>query len=695
MRAEILSPAGSWESMVAAVQSGADAVYMGVGSFNARRSAKNFTPEDFAQAVRYCHLRGVRVYLTLNTLLSDRELPQAADLLRHVSQCGADAVLVQDWGALLLAQQVAPDLPIHASTQMSIFSLGGANKAAALGMERVVLARELSKDDIRTICQGCAAEIETFAHGALCMCYSGQCAMSALIGGRSGNRGRCAQPCRMVYGVNEDAKKGHPLSLKDANLSAHIREMEEMGVACLKLEGRMKRPEYVSVITSIYRRLVDENRQPTRQEAQDLYDAFSRSGFTDWYYQGKKGAGMFGTRPEKAPEPKELFAAARAVYEKENARTVPITMHCVMRRGEASSLTVTAPRIRKDDVTLTVEGAVPEDARNRALTAEDLQGRLGKTGGTVFAPTEISVELDDGLMLPASAINALRRDALEALKEALETQLGAERRSVATADLPEGTTKCDEFGFTVSVKKAEQVTKALLECGPEVLYIPVEILDQVDLDLCSKYTKICAILPRVFHTKDEAPLREMLKKHPQVTAVQLHNLGHFPIVEGLGLELRGGFGLNVFNSRALLFLKEQGCASAAVSFELRQVQIRDMVKYLPCEAFVYGRLPLMLTENCIDENSRLYRPVGNFLSDRTGAHFPLLPAYGHRNEIENSCALFLADKPDYRVCGLRWGCLRFTTESPEECVEVFHRYLDENEYQPEDFTRGLFYRGVE
>ena len=695
MAAEILSPAGSWESMVAAVQSGADAVYMGVGSFNARRSAKNFTPEDFAEAVRYCHLRGVRVYLTLNTLLSDRELPQAADLLRHASECGADAVLIQDWGALLLARQVAPDLPIHASTQMSIFSLGGANKAASLGMERVVLARELSKDDIRTICAGCPAEIETFAHGALCMCYSGQCAMSALIGGRSGNRGRCAQPCRMVYGVNEEAKKGHPLSLKDANLSTHSQEMEDMGVACLKLEGRMKRPEYVSVITSIYRRLVDEKRQPTKQEAQDLYDAFSRSGFTDWYYQGRKGAGMFGTRPEKAPEPKELFAAARALYEKENARTVPVTMHCTMRRGMPSSLTVSAPRIRQDDVTLTVEGAVPEEARNRALTADDLRSRLGKTGGTVFAPAEITVELDDGLMLPASAVNALRRDALESLKTALETQLGPDRRSLPTEELPAGSTQSETFGFTVSIQRPEQITRALLECRPEILYIPVELLDQVDLGLCAAYTKVCAVLPRVFHTKDEAPLREMLERFPQVQSVQLHNLGHFPIVEGLDRELRGGFGLNVFNSRALLFLQSQGCRSAAVSFELRQVQIRDMVKYLPCEAFVYGRLPLMLTENCIDENSRLCRSEGNFLSDRTGARFPLLSAYGHRNEIENSCALFLADKPDYRSCGLRWGCLRFTTETPEECVEVFRRYLGENDYQPEEFTRGLFYRGVE
>ena len=277
--AELLSPAGGWDSLVAAVQSGADAVYMGFGAYNARRSAKNFTEEEFAQAVRYCHLRGVKVYLTLNTLLTDRELPGAAELLHKASRLGADAVLIQDWGVWQLARQAAPELPLHASTQMSLHTLGGARRAAELGLTRVVLARELSRRDIAAICRDCPAEVEVFAHGALCMCYSGQCALSAVIGGRSGNRGTCAQPCRLPYGVNAPAAGGHPLSLKDANLSPYLQELEDMGVACLKLEGRMKRPEYVAVITSIYRRLLDEKRRPTREEQRQLELAFSRSGW--------------------------------------------------------------------------------------------------------------------------------------------------------------------------------------------------------------------------------------------------------------------------------------------------------------------------------------------------------------------------------------------------------------------------------
>ena len=689
--AEILSPAGSWESMVAAVQNGADAVYMGVGTFNARRSAKNFSPEDFLAAVQYCHLRGVKVYLTLNTLLNDRELDEAAELLRHASRCGADAALVQDWGALTLAQEVAPDLPIHASTQMSLMSLGGANKAAALGMERVVLARELSGSEIAEVCRACPAEVETFAHGALCMCYSGQCAMSALIGQRSGNRGRCAQPCRLPYGVNSEAKNTYPLSLKDANLSAHLQEMVDMGVACLKLEGRMKRPEYVAVVTDIYRRLVDEGRKPNRQEQQQLHDAFSRSGFTDWYYQGKKGAGMFGTRPENTPEPKELFAAAKASYEKEDRRTVGVSMHCSVRTDEAATLTASAA-----GEPVTVTGAVPEAARNRALTEDELRVRLGKTGGTAFTAQEITVALDDGLMLSAGAVNAMRRDALEQLKERLEKRGTENRRTFDAAPLPPVDENRGELRFTCSIAKAEQLTEALVECGPEWVYIPLELLDKVELAPYAGRTKFCAVLPRVFRTADEAKFREILQRTPHLSAVAVNNLGHLPIVEGLELEVRGDFGMNVFNSRALLFLREQGLASATVSFELRHAQIRDLKKYLPCEAIVYGRLPLMVMENCVIHNN-----VGcncqneNYLSDRTGAHFPLLSVYGCRNEVQNSRTLFLADKDDYRRSGLRHARLRFTTESPQECVEIFQRYLGKNDFTPADYTRGLFYRGVE
>ena len=689
---ELLSPAGSRAALEAAVQSGADAVYMGFGAFNARRNAKNFTDEEFADAVAYCHLRGVRVFLTLNTLLTDRELPQAAEVLRKASQMGVDAVLVQDWGVLTLAQAVTPDLPIHASTQMSLFTSGGARWAERLGMERVVLARELSREDIANVCRNCGAEIEVFVHGALCMCYSGQCTMSALIGQRSGNRGACAQPCRLPYGVNGPCKNQFPLSLKDANLSAYLQELGDMGVACLKLEGRMKRPEYVAVITAIYRRLIDEKRGPTAEESRALEQAFSRSGFTDGYYRRRKGPAMFGTRPENAPEPRELFSEARKLYENGEHKQIPITMQANIRTGQPAALTVS------DGVhAVTVTGPVPEAARNRALTAEDAAQRLQKTGGTVFRCETAEVDVGDGLMLTAAAINGLRRDALEALAAARTAV--PQRRSLPTPALPEGETFSPAAPkLTCSIARLDQLTETLAH-GAEMIYVPIELLPGLT-DYRGR-AKLCAVLPRVWRDGDEAGFRRILETTPSLSAVSIGNAGHMAIVEGLPLERRGDFGLNVFNSRAVAFWQGQGLDSVTVSFELRHQQVRELRKYLPCEGIVYGRLPLMITENCMIGNAgnchgdkRLCQGE-NALTDRTGARFPLLGQYGCRCEVENSRTLFLADKPEWRSCGLTWARLRFTTESPTQCDAVLRRYQDEGDWTPEEFTRGLFYRGVE
>ncbi len=697
---ELLSPAGGWEAMVAAVQNGADAVYMGFGGLNARRSARNFTDEEFREAVAYCHLRGVKVYLTLNTLVTDRELPAAAEALKKASDMGVDAILIQDWGIWRLAREIAPDVPLHASTQMSLHTLGGACRAAELGLERVVLARELSRRDIHTITRGCPAEIEVFGHGALCMCYSGQCEMSAVIGGRSGNRGACAQPCRLPYGVNEKAAGGHPLSLKDANLADYVQELEQMGVACLKLEGRMKRPEYVAVITGIYRRLLDEKRGPSREESRQLEAAFSRSGFTDGYYKGRTGPEMFGTRPENAPEPKELFARAKAGYSREDSRRVPVDMLCTLRAGEPVSLTASA-----GGHTVWAEGPTPEEARNRALTAAELQSRLEKTGGTVFRPRDTRVELEEGLMLPASAVNALRRQALEGLEAALAQP--PVRRTGTPSPLPQAQPGPDAPVLTCSIMRPEQLTEPLAQC--ETVYVPAELLEKIDLNRWAEMTHICAVLPRIFRTEDQAALRALLQRHRQkLSAVAIGNLGHLPITEGLGLPLWGDLGLNLFNSESLLFWKELGLEAAAVSMELRWQQLRDLRKVLPCEAVVYGRLPLMITENCLVQNGTGCRlsergaavpqdapcRKPNYLQDRTGARFPLLPAYGHRTELQNSAPLWLADKPDWRHCGLRFARLRFTTESPADCAAIFRAY-ENGAPAPAAFTRGLYYRGVD
>lgn len=691
---ELLAPAGGYEALIAAVQSGADAVYMGFGAFNARRSAKNFTDEEFASAVDYCHLRGVRVFLTLNTLLTDRELDKAADTLRKASAMGVDAVLVQDWGLLTLARETVPDLPIHASTQMSLFTLGGAREAEKLGMERVVLARELSRDEVAEICAGCGAEIEIFGHGALCMCYSGQCEMSAVLGQRSGNRGACAQPCRLPYGVNAPCGGDYPLSLKDANLSAYLQDMERMGVACLKIEGRMKRPEYVAVVTGIYRRLLDEKRRPTAAESAALEQAFSRSGFTDGYWLGRKGRAMFGTRPENAPEPKELFAQARAVYEngKEN-RKIPVNLRMTVRWGEPVRLSG-ACAIPGGVTIVMATGDMPEEARNRAVTEEELRQRLAKTGGTVFAAESIEIELDEGLMVSASAVNALRRELLDEL--AARRTDKPERRVCAPSPLPDAPAGAAELQFTCSIARADQLTAELLAEKPAIVYIPAELLDTMELSSYAGQTELCAVLPRVFRTADEAVLRDILARHGEVSSVAIGNLGHLPIVRGLGKTLRGDYGLNIYNSRALRFWQEQGLTSAAVSFELRWQQVRDLAKYVPCEAVIYGRLPLMVTENCMTKNAvGCAHGGGSVLTDRTGAQFPVLCGYGCRCEIENGKTLVLADKPEVFRCGLAYGRLRFTTESPEECAAVLRAHRTGTVTASTDVTRGLFYRGVE
>ena len=703
--AELLSPAGGREALIAAVQSGADAVYMGFGSFNARRSARNFSDEEFLAAVRYCHLRGVRVYLTLNTLVTDRELPALAETARRASEYGVDAILVQDWGVYETLRAVIPDVPLHASTQMALHTLSGVEEAARLGMTRAVLARELSREDIRGIVAGAPIEVEAFAHGALCMCYSGMCEMSAVIGGRSGNRGACAQPCRLRYGWHGKAD-GNPLSLRDANLAAYADEMAEMGVACLKLEGRMKRPEYVAAVTGIYAALLREHRAPTADEQKKLALAFSRDGFTDGYYRGARGKEMFGVRPEDARWPEEWFGELRAAYEREDLRLVPVRLRAEIRAGVPMTLAAGDA----DGHTVTAAGAVPEAARNRALTAEEVEARLRKTGGTAFTVSDCAVALEDGLSVSASALNALRREALAAL-EAVRTALPERREG---AFVPSGRIKnpTEPPRLTVSIYRPGQLTDALVREGVETVYVPLELIEAVDVEKYRGQTNFAAVLPRVWRTADEAALREQLRaaRERGVETAVLGNLGHFALVRGMGFALRGDFGLNVFNSAALRFLKEQGLESATLSFELRHEQLRDIAKCIPCEAIVYGRLPLMITENCIVANEFGCRygkgrcdaahadsacAAAPELTDRVGERFPVLHAYGCRSEIQNGKVLWLADKPEYRKIGLTYARLRFTTESAEECLRVLRAYKGREDYAPKDLTRGLFYRGVE
>ena len=692
---ELLAPAGSMESITAAVQNGADAVYFGYGDFNARRNAKNFSEEEAAAAVSYCHLRGCRVHLTLNTLLTDRELVGAAEVAAHASAIGVDAVIVQDLGVMRMLRQTVPDLPIHASTQMTIHSLDGVKRCADLGASRVVLSRELSRDQIEFICQRSPIEIEVFGHGALCMCYSGQCFFSSVIGGRSGNRGLCAQPCRLKYGWGNKADS-YPLSLKDASMVSHLRELKKMGMACIKIEGRMKRPEYVAVVTRVYANAIKENREPTPRELEELELAFSRQGFTDGYYMDRKGPQMFGVRQE-GPEPKELFAQARATYENGENRKEPVQFFAKICAGQPTQAAVQD----REGHLVTVEGPEPEAAVNVPLTREKVEGQLTRTGGTPYACEKVLARVDEGLSLPLSALNAMRRQALEELSR--QRVALPERRTGPFRPGVRYESRRQPPVFTLSLRGTEQLSGQLLALSPALIYLPVEELSAHPEVLERTRTAgvpVAAALPRICWDREWPQVRDALVdlKKRGVDQVLCPTWDAVERALQLGLRVRGDFGLNVFNSQALKQLRQMGLESATVSFELKLPQIRDLSKAIDTEFIAYGRLPLMITENCIVYNHSGQHTCAsvNQLVDRKGERFPVVKAFGCRNEILNAKKIFLADKSaDWQRLGL-WGArLQFTTENAAECAQVLARYQGQGRYQPNDSTRGLYYRGVE
>ena len=693
---EILSPAGGPEALRAAVCAGADAVYLGFGQFNARRGARNFTQDELASAVSYCHLRGVRVYLTLNTLCSDREMAQAVDCAAQASRMGVDAALVQDMGLVRALRQAVPDLPLHASTQMSLHSLGGVKAAAELGMTRAVLARELSREDIAYICEKSPIEIEVFVHGALCMCHSGQCFMSSVIGGRSGNRGMCAQPCRLPYGWGDELVNGYPLSLKDMSLAGHLRELQEMGVASAKIEGRMKRPEYVYIVTKVYADALREGREPTAEELRRLEQAFSRQGFTDGYYTGRKGPDMFGVREESKP-PRELFAQARAAYEKGEGRLAPVKFYAMVRAGEPIQVGVEDAEGR----VATAAGRVPEPARKRPTTQEEVEAQLGKTGGTPYEAVGMRTLVEPGLAVPLSALNGLRRqglDELTRLRTALPQRRHGEYKMGARYENYRG-----EPDVYVSLRRVEQMTFEVVKQRPALITLPVEEIaahpGEVKATM-GRGVPVAAVLPRVCFDRELPALREQLAacKEIGVTDAYVGNLGLAALCRELGFNLRGDFGLQVFNSQGVKEYKRLGFQSLTASFELKLAQIRDLFKAVDTEMIAYGRLPLMITENCAIKNQsgKCVCSNVNLLTDRKGVRFPVERAYGCRNEILNANKVFLADKAqDWKKAGLRAVRLLFTTENGVECAQVLEAYRGTGAYKPNNFTRGLYYRDVE
>lgn len=665
MKFEILAPAGSMESLVAGVRSGANAVYLGGKSFNARRNAGNFNNDELKKAVTYCHERGVKVYLTLNIVVSDDEWKLAYNSVKDALEAGIDAFIIQDIGIAKMIKAHFPDARLHGSTQMSIMTPAGAEYAKELGFSRIVLPREMSLDEINEIRKSTDLELELFVHGALCMCVSGQCYLSSVIGSRSGNRGLCAQPCRLPFTAKDD-KKECALSLKDLSLVEHLNELD--GIVSLKIEGRMKRPEYVSAAVTAVKNAI--NNCYSTDDNHKLKSIFSRSGFTDGYFTGKLGSEMFGTRQkEDVVSAKEVLKDISHSYDNENP-LLPIDMHFICKAGKPCLLTASA--LGK---TVELTGNIPETAINKPMTAENLKNRLSKLGGTQFYANTIEIELDDGLILPVSKINELRRLSIEKLNKQEEITVNCKPLEKITP-----ITKSGIKFANASFKSAEQIP----DRHPfKNIFIPLNgsLEDFVD-------NRAGVVLPRgLFGIENEVKQRLEKLKKAGVAKALCGNIGSYTLAKSMGFQVFGDFGLNIYNSQSANMIE-----NPILSFELTLEQA-NKISAENTGIIAYGKVPLMLTRNCPIKNSIGCYECGKNgrLTDRKGYEFEVLCSEYPCVEMLNSVPIYMLD----RLNEIKTDFIHFyfSTETASQVEHIIKLY--ENKAKPDfKYTRGLYQRGT-
>ncbi|MBQ2705068.1 MAG: U32 family peptidase [Clostridia bacterium] len=664
MKPEVLAPAGTFDALVAAVRCGADAVYLGAGKFNARQGAVNFGGDSLREATEYCHIRGVKVYLTLNTLVSDGELADALNQLRLACEAGVDAVIVQDIGLARLIKKAAPTMRLHASTQMSVHTASALPMLKDLGISRVVLARELSATEIKHITSEAAKlgiETEVFVHGALCMCLSGQCYMSGVIGQRSGNRGMCAQPCRMEY-----SDGSYPLSLKDLSLLDSLPQLMSDGVASLKIEGRMKRPEYVAAAVSAFRLAADGEVVPSRLK-ELLGSVFSRSGHTDGYYKGKLGENMFGRRTLDAKaESDATFGEIHLLYRNER-QSVPVDMSLCLKDGNAT-LTLT-----DGEHTVTAQEKA-EIALKTPLDSERAFALCSKLGGTPYFLNNFNFDNPQGLTLPASALNGLRRQCCE--------QLSLLRKGAPIPfNMPELS--------AATPKKDNNPPLFVRLSGDNFLPKNIHLAQRVYLPLGSKLPQLDNVgveIPRAMFVGDEWIADQLEKAKEQGAKFALcHNLGAVHLARKAGLTAHLGFGMNIFNSYSANHFAER---EVTLSFELT---LRQAAKVGKGGIIAYGRLPLMITRNCVKRGKKNCKSCSKELTDRKGVTFPVMCGKGY-SEILNTKPLMLSFERD-RLSDFDFLTIYFTDETQSQCENIIDCYAQRVAPQG-DFTRGLYYRGV-
>lgn len=678
---EILSPAGSVAALEAAVRSGADAVYLGATEFNARRNAENFDEHQLSDAIKYCHIRGVKVYLALNILLSQKELPSALETVRKAYKSGIDAIIVQDLGFARLIHDAFPLLPLHASTQMSVHTPSALPILKKLGICRVVAAREMSATALKELCAAAKEQdmsVEVFIHGALCMSVSGQCLLSAVLGGRSGNRGLCAGPCRLPFGVQNGT--GYDLSLKDLSLLNHIAVLENMGVASFKIEGRMKRPEYVAAATAAARASLDTGSVPENL-ALALQEVFSRSGFTDGYFTEKLGKGMFGIRTKDDVTSAVLaYPMLHELYRSER-QSVPVSMKAQIKKGLPSRLLLC-----DDKNLIEVTGNVPEPSSNISLNEETVAASLSKLGATPYKLTSLEIDLDEGLFLRGSELNALRRDAVALLNGKREIvpaiQENAVKFNFSSADHAK-TPK-----IMVRVNSAEQIYEGF-KADALVYPLECELPQSFPKDI-----KLIADIPRGILSEEAIWHRLNKFKASGFSAALCGNLAAVELAKKCGLEIIGAMGLNVYNAETAEVLRTYGAASLVISPELSLSEIISMPSAAAKGIFAYGRLPLMLTRNCPQKNGGTCENCDKkaFLIDRKQLKFPILCRAGF-SEILNSKPLYLGDRLG-ELTGLDFLLLYFTDEEPSAVKNVIAAYERGARASGDGFTRGLYYRNT-
>ena len=659
---ELLSPAGTFEALIAAVSAGADAVYVGGKSFGARAFAGNFDREELKSAVEYCHLHGVSIYVTVNTLVYDKELAELSDYAAYLYKIGVDAVICADLGAIREIRRRVPNLELHASTQMSVHNTDGAAVAHSLGCTRVVPARELSIEDIRKITDDSPTEIEIFLHGALCVSYSGQCLMSSLVGGRSGNRGECAQPCRLPYNNGK-----YPLSLKDMSLATHIPEIIESGVASLKIEGRMKSPEYVYGVTKIYRRLLDEGRAATREEVSELEHIFSRGGFTDGYYTRKTEKGMTGIRSERDKEKSRVLqSSSERKFAPERVR---VCAEVKIKLGEPSELTLIF-----GDKKVTAKGPSPSPALNSPLDSSSVSERLSKMGNTFLSldPCDIKCEIEEGVNLPPSAINALRRDAAALIQSAergdFDDTSEYKPTFVSRAKNSASRSRTAQFFDVDALIEAYKSDSNILS-GFEHVFVGANDFARA----CGIGADGVYIPPVIFDSQMSEVERLLLSaKASGAKYALVGNLGALKLVEKCGLIPCGDFRLNVTNSLTKEALLSLGICDLILSPELTPPMARD----IGGRVITAGRIPLMLTERCfMRENFGCEKCGKAALTDRMGTRFPMVREYPHRNIIFNSAPTYMGDKKDeLQRNSLYCEHFVFSTERGVEIINLIKKY---------------------